>query len=121
MTPLIFATNRGDLEALKLIIQYSNVEAIDNFGETALFYAVRLNHPDIGLFLLNNRANQNFVNLKDGNTPLMEAVSCKNVELAKILVKYGANISSKDFEGFTAYDIALQEGVVSEFTFLKPS
>ena len=37
------------------------------------------------------------------------------------LIKSGASIEAKDHDGFNAFDISVQEGVVSEFTFLKPS
>lgn len=121
MTPLIFASNQGELEALKLIIQYSDIEAVDNYGETAIFHAVRLRTSDIGTFLLNNKANPNSVNLQSGNTALMEAVQYKNIELAKSLIKIGANLNLKDHYGFSAYDIAVQEEVENDFSFLKPS
>lgn len=121
MTPLIFATNKGEIEALKLIVKYSQIEAFDNSGETALFHAARLNNEEIGLFLLNNKANPNFVNSKNGNTPLMDAVFYKNKEFAKSLINFGANINLKDHEGYTAYDLAVLEEVESEFTFLRPS
>jgi len=121
MTPLIFASNLGEIEALKLIVEYSDTEAVDDYGETAIFHAARIKTTDIGMFLLNNKANPNAVNLKNGNTALMEAVQYKNIELAKSLIKFGANLNLKDHCGFSAYDIALQEEVENEFSFLKPS
>lgn len=121
MTPFIFASNQGESEALKLIIEYSNVEAIDNYGETALFHSARLKSSDVGVFLLNNKANANAINLQSGNTPLMEAVQYKNIDLARSLIKFGADINSRDHYGFSAYDIAIQEEVENEFYFLKPS
>lgn len=51
----------------------------------------------------------------------MEAVQYKNVELAKSLIKFGANLNLKDHYGFSAYDIAVQEEAENEFLFLKPS
>ncbi len=121
MTPLIFASNQGEIEALKLIIGYSDTEAVDNYGETAIFHAARLKSSDVGLLLLNNKANPSAVNLQSGNTALMEAVQYKNIELAKSLIKFGANLNLKDHYGFSAYDIAVQEEVENEFSFLKRS
>lgn len=121
MTPLIFATNQGEFEAIKLIVEYSNIEAIDNFGETAIFHSARLKTSDIGIFLLNNTANPNAINLRSGNIPLMEAVQYKNIELARSLVKSGADVNIKDHNGFSAYDIATHEEVENDFSFLKPS
>lgn len=121
MTPLIFASNLGEFEALKLIIEYSDIEAVDNYGETTIFHAARLKSSDVGIFLLNKKANPNTVNLQNGNTILMEAVQNKNFDLAKSLIKFGANLNSKDHYGFSAYDIAVQEEVENEFLFLKPS
>jgi ankyrin repeat protein len=121
MTPLIFASNLGEIETLKLIIEYSDIEGVDDYGETAIFHAARLKTSDIGVFLLNNKANPSTVNTQNGNTALMEAVQYKNIELAKSLIEFGADINLKDHHGFSAYDIAVQEEVENEFSFLKPS
>lgn len=121
MTPLIFACNQGDVAALRIILIYSDTELFDNNGETAIFHAMRLQKSDVGIFLLKNKVNPNAVNLKNGNTPLMEAVQHKKVELAKSLIEYGAHLNSKDSNGFCAHDIAVREEVENEFSFLKTS
>jgi len=121
MTPLIFAANQGELESLKLIIEYSDLEAVDQFGKTALFHSARLKSADIGLFLLTKKANVNAINVRDGSTPLIESVIHRNSALAKLLVQHGANVKFLDSQGFSAYDLAINEGVENEFSFLKPS
>jgi hypothetical protein len=121
MTHLIFASNKGALDALKLIIGHSEIEAIDSYGETAIFHAARLKSCEVGTLLLNNMANPNAVNLQSGKTPLMEAVLYKNVEFANQLINHGAKIYLKDRYNFSAYDFAKQEGIENEFSFLKPS
>jgi ankyrin repeat protein len=121
MTPLIFSANQGELESLKLIIKFSDIEAVDNYGDCAIYHAARLKNEEVGLFLLNNKANPNALNLISRNTPLIEAVRFKEVSFAKLLVKFGANINLKDASGFTAFDIAEMEGTENDFIFLKPS
>ncbi len=39
---------------------------------------------------------------KDGQTALMEAVSCENAELAKFLLEKGAEVNAKNNKGYTA-------------------
>lgn len=121
MTPLIFATNQNEIDAIKIIISLSDINAIDKYGESALFHSMRNKTPDIGLYLLNSRANLNYINKVDGSTPLMEAVSSRNLFLAKELVNRGASLETKDRYGFTAYERALNEGFKEDYQFLKPS
>lgn len=121
MTPLIFAANQGELESLKLIVGYSDLESVDEFGETALFHAARLKSIDVGVILLTNNANVNAITEKELSTPLMEAVAHRNVAMAKLLLEHGANINSVDRHGFSAYGLAVNEGVENDFSFLKPS
>jgi len=51
--------------------------------------------------LLSEGANVNAKN-KDGQTALMEAVSCDNAEISKLLLEKGADINAKNNKGFTA-------------------
>jgi hypothetical protein len=90
MTPLIFAANQGELEALKLVIGYSNIEELDNGGETALFHSARLKTSDVAMFLLANGANVNAINPIYIYTSLMQAVEYKKIDLARVLVAQGA-------------------------------
>ena len=41
-----------------------------------------------------------------GNTPLMNAVICKNNEAVRLLILHGANINRKDLDGWTAFSWA---------------
>lgn len=43
---------------------------------------------------------------KNGMTPLMYAARYNNAEIAKFLIEKGANISAKDYNGYTALNLA---------------
>ena len=59
------------------------------------------------LSYLDQGADINF-NLNDGCTILMEALSCKNYEIAELLIEKGANLALKDKAGFDALYYANQ-------------
>jgi len=58
------------------------------------------------LSYLDQGADINF-NLNDGCTILMEALSCKNYEIAELLIEKGANLDLQDKDGETALMLAI--------------
>jgi ankyrin repeat protein len=54
--PLVYATKKKDLTALKLLLKYENLESADQDGRTALHYAVLLNLTLAVEYLLHNGA-----------------------------------------------------------------
>lgn len=85
----------------------ADVDAADNFGETALMNAVRYNlPPEVVAALLSAGANVNKKN-NDGKTPLMLAALFNGQdEIVKRLLESGASVSERSNEGKTALDYA---------------
>lgn len=80
-TPLMRAADLGYAKVVEFLLDYApNIDAIDNLGSTALFYAARKGHLPIVELLLLNGASPQVVN-KQGNTILLD-----------ILRSYGANL-----------------------------
>jgi len=85
------AARRGDSSALKDILDKNPklVNALDQFGNTALHGAVEKGHIQIIKYLISKGAD---VNMKDreGRTPLYYAEITANTEVEELLKKYGA-------------------------------
>ena len=53
------------------------------------------------------------------HTVLHVAAECTSEDIAKYLVKHGADVNKKDGDGNTAYDIAKENQFFSDVDFLK--
>lgn len=53
------------------------------------------------------------------HTVLHVAAECTSEDIAKYLVKHGADMNKKDVDGNTAYDIAKENQFFSDVDFLK--
>ncbi|CAH1781053.1 unnamed protein product [Owenia fusiformis] len=91
-------------DVLKVLIDKKGggINAVDQFGDNALMYAVRNNATKCAKLLLDHGANVNAVN-NNGNTALMYAASVNStVDCVKLLIAYGADINAKNNDGTTA-------------------
>mmetsp|Transcript_78589 Transcript_78589/g.139460 ORF Transcript_78589/g.139460 Transcript_78589/m.139460 type:complete len:380 (-) Transcript_78589:24-1163(-) len=82
--------NRAAGARILLKLQGAPVNARDNYESTALLDAVREEHPDLVALLLQHGADVNafLANCHGhGETPLVLAVSLKNLEITKLLLK----------------------------------
>lgn len=99
----------------------SNVDIKDSKGDTPLLFIARtmpdstFTNRDVD-FLLSQKAQINYVNPKDGSTPLLAALvpggkrSKANVSLAEKLVKEGADVNvRRKSDGATPFSIASQD------------
>lgn len=104
-TPLFTAVYfpSGNYELIKLLLEKNaNVNARDKEGNTPLFIGLEV----VGIkMLLDNGADVNAQNLK-GQTPLHVHVSRGNKEVARLLMKSGANPKIRDHNKQTALKIA---------------
>lgn len=112
--------NKDLLSALHLAVYLNNVQVVKvlleagldanvvgKFKETPIMFATRANNAEMIELLmhynLNNQANINQRN-REGQTPLMIASQNKNrMEAFLTLLKSGAEIMMKDYEGRTAF------------------
>ncbi|MBR0257081.1 MAG: ankyrin repeat domain-containing protein, partial [Synergistaceae bacterium] len=88
-----------------LISMGANVNAINNFGETPLIYAVRRGNSSVVEVLLNAGANVNTSD-NDGKTPLMYVADYGTPQVVGMLLNAGANVNAKDNQGRKAVDYA---------------
>ncbi|KAH8583640.1 ankyrin repeat having a transmembrane domain [Cryptosporidium sp. chipmunk genotype I] len=93
-TPVItLINNGGDIECLNLILKRSpNLDLCDEeFGDSPLHWAVRLELPKVIHRLVKSGMNVNLPNHKTGQTPLHLAISIGNEEVIMELIGLSAN------------------------------
>lgn len=119
------AIKRGDVQiVLELLGHAADVDARDRYGNTALMLAAHGGHRDVVEILIAHRANLN-VTAKFGLSALMLALVAGHAEIAHLLAKAGADLSVRGtgapgFAGKTAYDLALDCGMLELSGELKP-
>uniref|UniRef100_A0A4W4H7B4 Neurogenic locus notch homolog protein 1 n=1 Tax=Electrophorus electricus TaxID=8005 RepID=A0A4W4H7B4_ELEEL len=105
-TPLILAARlavEGMVE--ELINCHADVNAIDDFGKSALHWAAAVNNVDATVVLLKNGANKDMQNNKE-ETPLFLAAREGSYETAKVLLDHFANREITDHMDRLPRDIA---------------
>ncbi|KAH9229115.1 hypothetical protein K456DRAFT_1796554, partial [Colletotrichum gloeosporioides 23] len=97
-TPLIFATVRGHIQVVSLLLENgANTEAKDFEDQTAIFCAITAERDGILDLLLSWGADTNVT--RNGETSLFFAIRKANVEAVDLLVRHGASISTKNESG----------------------
>jgi len=114
-TKLMRAALEGDNVMMKILLEEDSSEefinAQDEFGWTALRYAVRSqNAAAARLLAVDFKADINLASTS-GSTPLMAAARNNLVEMVTGLVNCGADITAVDNEGLTAYDYAISDAI----------
>ncbi len=106
-TALHIVTRRGDGAYVRFLISRgAAINVQDARGNTPLLLAVNGSCQDCIDTLLARRANVNLGNAS-GETPLIRAVQLRNLALAELLLKAGANPDQADrVAGMTARDYA---------------
>lgn len=106
------------LEGFKLLIDYGANINVKYEGKNIILYAALISNYPILEYLLNNYdLDINYQHSINKKTALM--YSTKNVEMIKLLLSKGADKTIKDFEGNTAYDIAVKKGHLESAELLK--
>ncbi len=110
-TALMFAAFNGHSEiVLKLLEEGADLEKRDYMGRTALLYACTGPFPETVKILLDKGAKPNVVDSDEHFSPLMHAAAEGNLNVVKILIEYGADLSLKDVDGDDAESFARQAG-----------
>lgn len=113
ITPLIEAVAVGNKDrkaALKFLERFIALgPRLDHVSEdeSALHVAVRTGFTDAVKLLLDKGARIDIASRATGGTPLHSAVLVKNVEMARYLVKRGANLESRAAGGSTPLSTAV--------------
>jgi hypothetical protein len=90
------SAEEGNLKAIRFLLQCPiNVDAIDTFGNTALYNATACGHKDVVQALIAANAQVNFKNSLNG-TPLSIAAFNNHQEIAQLLVNAGALVDEPD-------------------------
>ena len=97
-TPLIYASEMGDLEdVVKMLGQNADAKIYNSEGKTALIIACENEHSEVVGKLIPSSNIDHRDNY--GNTALMYA--CKNLVIRNILIEAGADINISNFYGWT--------------------
>ena len=83
-----------------------DINSVDNYGNTALYFAVLKGDKEIAKLLLDRGAKIDALD-KYGRTILHYAVSIGNNEMCRLLMQDGANVNIRDKDGNTALDLAI--------------
>jgi len=125
-TPLFFAIGQKALDVVRLLKEHgADVNARDKTHWTPLFAAIEKNDPEIARYLIEQGAQ---VKTDDGGgtrSPLLAAAYYGNVEMVKLLLDAGADVSVRMSKGHMSYqnqsalDIAQRQGHAEVVELLK--
>jgi TonB family protein len=108
VTPLVRAVRSENLGSVKkLLAQDVKVNEKDEFGWTALFYAVARGDKNIVKALLDKGADLNAAD-DEQSTPLMRATAYNYLSIVKLLLERKAEVNRKDEDDDTALIIAMR-------------
>eukprot|EP01084_Bolivina_argentea_P018415 34291_1 len=117
-TPLMYAVE-GQLACTKILVNYkANLHEIDLSNRNALYYSCKYGDVETTSLLLECNAQVNIKENDDGYTPFLVATSRNHLEIAKLLIKYKANINAKDSKNRTALILASSNGHLKMVQFL---
>jgi E3 ubiquitin-protein ligase XBAT32/33 len=120
------AVKRGKVRIiLDLLEGGADVNARDRYGQTALMLAAHAGHREVVETLIGHRANLD-ITAKYGLSALMLALVAGHEEVARLLARAGADLSLRGsgapgFAGKTAYDLAVERGMLGLSAELKLS
>lgn len=119
LTPLHIAVANVDKAMVDCIIENDenigeNIETVDVFGWTPLYWVTARNNTSILEILLQAilrcRASVDIEDKLIGRSPLHIAATNGNVGAVELLIKYGANVNHKDAWGWTPFNCAATKG-----------
>ena len=96
-------------EAKEIFKTKTDINAVDENGDTALHVAARVNEADLVSFLIIKGADTELRN-NDGDTALHVAIKNNAIDAAKVLAIVHGDIFAKDAEENTALELALAKG-----------
>ncbi|MDO9269628.1 MAG: ankyrin repeat domain-containing protein [Methylobacter sp.] len=119
------AIQRGDVQVvLDLLEQGMDVNTRNRYGQTALMLAAHAGHREVVEMLIAHCANLN-ITAKFGLSALMLAIVAGHADIARLLAEAGADLllratGAPGFADKTAYDLAMERGMLDLSVELKP-
>ena len=112
-TPLHFALESGNLEAVRALVAHGADVEEEFFQDRMrpLHLAARSNHSDVVKFLLLECKADATAELASGRTCFHFAACNANVEIMKLLIEKSANINALDDENCTPLCLAIQQRI----------
>jgi ankyrin repeat protein len=111
ITPLHLAARFTQIECVQVLLDHNaNINLQDDDGRTPLCWATELRRDhtlDTVRRLLERGADPNIYR---HSTPLHQASSCGSLEVARLLLSYGAKVNVRDKEGRTPFLVAASIG-----------
>jgi len=95
-TPLMLAASMGRKNAIEILLDnYASTHLFDNFGWSALMFAVFYNHSEAVTFMLENGVDPNIVS-PQGLNALKIAQEHKRIVMVDILLEFGAIATNEE-------------------------
>lgn len=108
--PLVRAAYNGDMNMLALLLDKgADIDNIDYSQRTALHQAIDRGMREAAAFLIEKSANPNTQD-RLGNSPLKDALTFSQPEIAKLLVTHGADIGFTTKQGEDMRALAKRKG-----------
>jgi len=106
---IINASYKGDERMVREILAAGVDKNVrDAIGETALHVAMFQPNIAVVKLLLDYGFDPNAVTIRNGYTPLHNAVAANNMAGALLLIQYGASKKIRCLEGYTPLDMAIK-------------
>jgi ankyrin repeat protein len=110
---LINAVAAKNVEAIKMLLDHgADINARDKESNFAVYKAVAEKNFEITELLINRGADINmaWTGYWEGWTPLMKACRLGDIDIARMLMKHGADVEAVTKDGKTPMDIAAENG-----------
>ncbi|XP_077313361.1 B-cell lymphoma 3 protein [Lithobates pipiens] len=107
------ACEYGSIACLEVLMRADtkDLEATNYEGMTALHIAVSTERRDLTLCLLKHGVDVNAVDIKSGQSPLIQAVESNQEDMVSLLIQNGAKVNQLTYAGNTALHVASGRGL----------
>ena len=111
--PVLFYAIRkyASIELIEVLLEYGcDIREIDDDGLSAIDISIKFKREDVISFCVNKGIDVNETHRPSGITPIVLASCFNNTSIVELLIKYGAEVNSKDKNGMSAKDYAKKLG-----------